>query len=45
MDIPSLNLLFKVSLKKFEIKTFAIDLKTKEIMETDLVERSLDEEI
>ncbi len=44
VDIPSLNLSFEVSLKKFEIKTFAIDIKTKEIIETDLLERSLNEE-
>ena len=44
VDIPSLNLSFEVPLKKFEIKTFAIDIKTKEIIETDLLERSLNEE-
>jgi len=44
VDILSLDLSFEVSLKKFEIKTFAIDLKTKEIVETDLLERSLNEE-
>ena len=43
VEIPSLNLSFEVSLKKFEIKTFAIDLETKEIIETDLLERSLNE--
>ena len=45
MDIPSLNLSFEVALKKFEIKTFAIDIKTKKIIETDLLERSLNEEV
>jgi alpha-mannosidase len=43
VEIPSLNLSFAVSLKKFEIKTFSIDLQTKEIIETDLLERSLNE--
>ena len=43
VEIPPLNLSFEVSLKKFEIKTFAIDLETKEITETDLLERSLNE--
>ncbi len=43
VEIPSLNLLFAVSLEKFEIKTFSIDLQTKEIIETDLLERSLNE--
>lgn len=45
VDIPSLNLSFDVSLGKFEIKTFSIDLKSKEIRETDLLERRLDEGI
>jgi len=44
VDVPSLNLSFDVSLKKFEIKTFVIDLETKGVVETDLLERSLNEE-
>ncbi len=43
VEIPFLKLSFDVSLEKFEIKTFAIDLETKENVETDLLERSLNE--
>lgn len=39
--VPVLNLTFPVALKPFEIKTIAIDLDTKEIFETDLLERPL----
>ena len=43
VEIPSLSLTFEVSLTKFEIKTFSIDLQTKDIIETDLLEQSLNE--
>ena len=42
--IPSLDLSFEANLEGFEIKTFAVDLATKKIIETDLLERSLNEE-
>jgi alpha-mannosidase len=39
VTIPPLALEFDVTLRGFEIKTLAIDLETKEVFETDLLER------
>jgi alpha-mannosidase len=39
VNIPSLDLRFDVALGGFEIKTLAIDLGTKAVVETDLLER------
>ncbi len=39
--IPCLNLEFETSLAPFEIKTIAVDLRTKSHIETDLMERRL----
>ncbi|MGD2294344.1 MAG: glycoside hydrolase family 38 C-terminal domain-containing protein [Candidatus Aminicenantes bacterium] len=43
VKIPSLDLFFDVPLKKFEIKTLALNLKTKKFFETDLLERRGDD--
>lgn len=41
VEIPFLKLKLDVSLKGFEIKTLAVDLATKEVFETDLMEQKL----
>jgi len=41
---PVLDLSFPVTLKPFEIKTIAVDLETKNIFETDLLERPISTE-
>lgn len=41
VSIPALDLKFEVSLKAFEVKTMAVDLSTKEIFETDLLEHRI----
>jgi alpha-mannosidase len=44
IKIPYLNIEFDVELNRFEIKTIAINIETKEYFETDLLERKLDEQ-
>lgn len=41
MELSVLDLSIKISLNPFEIKTIAIDLDTKNIVETDLMERKI----
>jgi alpha-mannosidase len=41
VSIPVLNTFFGVSLSRFEIKTVAVSLRTKEVFEVDLMERRL----
>jgi alpha-mannosidase len=41
VTIPPLALAFDVALRGFEIKTLAVDLRTKEVLETDLLERRM----
>jgi len=44
VSIPSLSLDFDVSLDRFELKSLAVDLGTKEVFEVDLMERRLREQ-
>jgi alpha-mannosidase len=41
VTIPCVNVSFDVSLSAFEIKTLAVDLETKDVIELDLVERKI----
>jgi alpha-mannosidase len=41
VTLPQLSLEFDVSLSAFEIKSIAVDLRTKEVFEVDLIERRL----
>jgi len=41
ITIPPLDLRFDVALGAFEIKTLAVDLKTRTVEETDLLERNV----
>ncbi len=41
VSIPVLSLNFQVSMEKYEIKTMAVDIKTKDVFETDLMENKI----
>ena len=43
VNIPFLKIEFEVALNKYEIKTIAVDLETKDHFEVDLLERKLSE--